>query len=297
MRRPDDACKRAMLTRSKILIFIFFCAVYFVFSAQVLYCAENSVTINYSDARVFNNNGVDFVAQGKYAEAAKEFEKALALDSNFHAAKYNLALAHYNMGMIKEAIKEFEYLVNSAFYFVNAHYNLGTIYLREGLIDKAAEQLKIVAELEPNHPEAHFNLGYIYFKKNLFDEAMAEYKKGVQMRPDSVKGRLSLAFIYEKKSMYDEAIAEYSEVLKLAPENDTAIRAIGALKAIPRIKEYLSYNPKDVSGFICLGHIYYAREMYEEAIDNYRKALDLDPKNRTAKTAVEKSTQLWEKNR
>lgn len=296
MRRPDDAGKRSMPTRSKILIFIFFCAVYFVLSAQALYCAENSVTINYSDARAFNNNGVDFVGQSKYAEAAKEFEKALALDPNFHAAKYNLALAHYNMGQVGESIKEFEYLVNSAFYFVNAHYNLGTIYLREGMIDKAVEQLKIVAELEPNHPEAHFNLGFIYFKKGSFDDALAEYKKGVQIKPDSIKGRLSLAFIYEKKNMYDEATAEYSEILNLAPENDTARKAIGALKAIPRIKEYVGFNPKDVSGYVYLGHIYYAREMYEEATDNYNKALKVDPENQTAKTAVEKSKQLWEKN-
>lgn len=257
----------------------------------------DAVTLNYSDARVFNNNGVDFIAQKKYAEAAKEFEKALTLDPNFHAAKYNLALAHYNMGMVSEAIKEFEYLVNSSYYFVNAHYNLGTIYLRENMTEKAIEQFKVVMELEPNHPEAHFNLGYIYFKKDMLDEAAAEYKKGVQTAPDSVKGHLSLAFIYEKKGSHEEAIAEYSAVLVLEPDNQNAKQATGGLKAISCINEYLKPDTKDPSSYIYLGHIYYARGMYKEASDNYNKALQIDPKNKTAKIAAEKSVaQICEKN-
>lgn len=278
-----------MLTRSKVLTFIFLAAGVFILIPHVLFAEADATTINYSDARVFNNNGVDFVAQGKYAEAAKEFEKALALDQNFHAAKYNLALAHYNMGKISEAIKEFEYLINSSYYFVNAHYNLGTIYLREGMIDKAVEQFKVVMELESNHPEAHFNMGYIYFKKDMLAEAADEYKKGVQIKPDSVKGHSSLAFIYEKTGLYEEAAAEYSAVSALEPGNQNAKQAIGALKAISRINESLKAlkaNTKDALAYVYLGHIYYAREMYKEAADNYNKALQIDPENKTAKTAV-----------
>lgn len=284
-----------MFNGSKILIlalmvFIFFAGVSFAGDA------EPSPVLAYSDARAFNNNGVDFVAQGKYQEAAKEFEKAVALDPKFHAARYNLALAHYNLGSTKEAIHEFQELVNSSYYFVNAHYNLGTIYLREGMVDKAIEQLKIVVELEPNHPEAHFNLGYIYFKRDLLDDAISEYKKGAQIKPDSVKGRLSLAFIYEKKDMYKEAVEQYLAVLELAPDDNDAKQAVGGLQAISSITESLKARPKDALAYIYLGHIYYARGMYREAADNYNKALQIDPKNKTAILAQEKSVmQICEK--
>jgi len=281
--------------KSNILA-LFFLALFFACVISASAEEQVSTTVNYSDARVFNNSGVDFVSQQKYQEASKEFEKALAVDSNFHAAKYNLALAHYNMGNVKQAIDEFKNLINSSYYFVNAHYNLGTIYLRENMTDEATEQLKVVTELEPNHPEAHFNLGYIYFKKNMLDEALGEYSKGIEIKPDNVKGHLSLAFIYEKKGLYKEALGEYSYVLRLEPDNQDAKQAQGGLQAVSRINEFLNSNPKDADSFVFLGHIYYARGMYQEAYDSYNKALEINPKNKSAKVSAEKSAvQLCQK--
>lgn len=255
--------------------------------------AANEETINitssYADARLFNNNGVDFVSQGRYEEAAREFQKAIAIDPDFHIARYNLALAYYNIGRAKEAITEFEYLINGSYYFVNAHYNLGTIYLREGMTDKATEQLKIVAELEPNHAEAHFNLGYIYYKKNLLDDAMAEYQKGLAIKPDTIRGRLSLAFIYEKQGRLKEALDEYQAAVETDPDSADAKQALGGLQAIMGLRDKLCNSPKDPSAYIYLGHIYYARGMYQEALDNYNLALRYDPKNSLAKTSADKA--------
>lgn len=269
------------------LILIFAC--FFQPAAGLANQQDMNLILDYSDARVFNNNGVEFVSQAEYEDAAKEFQKALAVDPDFHIARYNLALAYYNMGRVKEAISEFEYLINSAYYFVNAHYNLGTIYLREGMIDKATEQLKIVAELEPDHAEAHFNLGFIYFKKDMLDEAIAEYKRGLEIKPDTIKGRLSLAFIYEKKGLYEEAVSEYSAALELNPGHEEARQALGGVQAIARIKKILDITPTDAMGYVYIGHIYYARGMYREAVDSYNKALQYDPQNKIAKASAEKA--------
>lgn len=259
-------------------------------SAAQLFAEEQSeANLGYSDARVFNNNGIDFISQAKHEEAVKEFKKALAIDPDFHIARYNLALAYYNAGNVKEAISEFEYLINSAYYFVNAHYNLGTIYLREGMVDKAIEQLKVVTELDPNHAEAHFNLGFIYFKRDLLDEALVEYRKALQIKPDSLKGHLSLAFLYEKKAMYPDAQKEYSAALELAPDNEEAKQALGSVKAIAQIKETLKSNPKDGQAYVYLGHIYYARDMYREALDSYNQALQYNPNDKKAKEYSQKA--------
>jgi len=249
----------------------------------------------YLEARSYNNNGVEFVNSGKYEEASGEFQKALEIDPDFHVARYNLGLAYYNMGKTKEAISELEYLTNSSYYFVNAHYNLGTIYLREGMLDEALKQLKVVIELQPNHAEAHFNLGFIYFKKDAFQDAIAEYKKALEINPDSIKGLLSLAFIYEKNNMYKEAIEEYSLALELDPNHQEAQQALGGAKAISQIKEKLKSAPNDAQAYINLGHIYYARGMYKEALDSYNSALQYDPQNNLAKTSAEKAVKRLER--
>ena len=131
----------------------------------------------------------------------------------------------------------------------------------------------------------------------MLDEAISEYQKGLQTQPESIKGRLSLAFIYEKKGIYKEAIAEYQAALKLNPGNQDAKQAAGALEAIVQIKEMLKQAPKETSAYIHLGHIYYARGMYQEALENYNKALQFDSDNRIAKTSAQKATvQLLESN-
>ncbi len=250
---------------------------------------DNIEVLGYTDARAYNNNGVDFICKGQYQEASEEFKKALVIDPDFLVARYNLALAYYNLGKVKEAIAEFEYLINSSYYFVNAHYNLGTIYLREGLIEKAVEQLKIVVELDPNHAEAYFNLGYIYYKKAMLGDAIMEYQKGLKIKPDTLKGRLSLAFMYEKKELYKEAFDEYQAALDIKPDSQEARQAMGGLQSVIGIKKMSENNPADAQSYIHLGHIYYARGLYEEAADYYNKALQCDPENQAAKKSLEKS--------
>jgi superkiller protein 3 len=267
-----------------IIIFGLFCA-----AAGLAADEHLSSASGYPAARAFNNKGVEFVSRRQYEEAAKEFQKAIAIDPEFHIARYNLALAYYNMGNGKEAMSEFEYLVNSSYYFVDARYNLGTIYLKEGMTDKALEQLKTVVDLQPNHAEAHFNLGFIYYKKGMLDDAIGEYQKGLGIKPDSVKGRLSLAFIYEKIGKYQEAMDEYSAGLELQPDHQEATQALGSLKAIVQIKDKLKANPKDADSYVYLGHIYYARGMYAEAVDSYNKALKYAPHNKTAASSLQKA--------
>lgn len=262
------------------------------FGTAKIVCAVEEVSapsLESKDARELNNAGVNYISKQMYREAAEEFQKALDIAPDFSIARYNLALALYNSGNAEESISEFKKLIQASPYFVNAHYNLGTIFLREERYDEALGRLKKVIELKPDHAEAHFNLGSVYYKKDMYREAIEEYTKGVEIAPDSLNGHLSLGFLYEKVGVYGKALEEYNAALKIDPDNELAKRAIGNVQALQYFSRLITEEPQNSMAHIYLGHIYYAKEMYQEAIEHYRKGLELDPSNKKARPAMERA--------
>jgi len=241
------------------------------------------------DPRDLNNAGVEFISQGKYKEAAKEFRKVLELDPEFNIARYNLGLSLYNTGRTEEAIAEFKKLTEKSPYFVNAHYNLGTIYLRQKMYKEALERLQKVAELKPDHAEARFNLGFIYYKQGKLDEAIVEYEEGLSVEPDNLRGHLSLGYIYDKKKMYDKAIEEYMIASGIDPDAKQARVAMGYTQSIRDLERSIEEDPNDFLALVHLGHIYYAKKMYEDAIDAYKRALEINPTSEIAESSLEKA--------
>ena len=49
-------------------------------------------------------------------------------------------------------------------------------------------------------------------------------------------------------------------------------------------KQMLASNPKDASTIVRLGNLYYDNSKFQEAIDTYGKALEIDPNNVNART-------------
>ncbi len=242
-----------------------------------------------NDPREFNNIGVEYISKDEHKQAAVEFRKALKLDPEFNIARYNLGLALYNSGKTDEAILEFEKLIKKSPYFVNAHYNLGTIYLKGKMHEQAKQVLKRVVELKPKHAEAQLNLGYIYYQEGNLDDAIEAYKKGLEIKPDNLRAHLSLGHIYDKKKMYEEAMVEYNTALQIDPTAEPAKIAVGYMEVIKSLEDNIQDVPDDYLSLIHLGHVYYAKKMYKEAITAYKKALEISPANMVAESAMEKA--------
>ena len=188
-----------------------------------------------------------------------------------------------------DRILEFEKLIKKSPYFVNAHYNLGTIYLKGKMHEQAKQVLKRVVELKPKHAEAQLNLGYIYYQEGNLDDAIEAYKKGLEIKPDNLRAHLSLGHIYDKKKMYEEAMVEYNTALQIDPTAEPAKIAVGYMEVIKSLEDNIQDVPDDYLSLIHLGHVYYAKKMYKEAITAYKKALEISPANMVAESAMEKA--------
>lgn len=121
--------------------------------------------------------GVKAEYDWNFAEAEKEFKRAIELNPNYASARHWYAEYLLNMGRKEEALAEIKRAqqVDPLSLIINSM--LGLTYREVGQYEQAVEQLKKTMEMDPNFPRAHLFLAETYERKGLFEEAIAEYEK------------------------------------------------------------------------------------------------------------------------
>lgn len=127
--------------------------------------------------------------------------------------------------------------------------NLGRKLMERRLTDMAGRQFEKAVELDAQNAGARAELGAFYVLKGEFDKARDELAKAVELDPNSIKAHLALGALYRRKSESDKAVAELESVLDMDPIHAAAFRELGA--------------------------VYEDMGCIEEALKNYRKALDI----------------------
>jgi tetratricopeptide (TPR) repeat protein len=131
--------------------------------------------------------GRAFREAGRLPEAIEEFKRAVALDSKFPGAHYNLGLANLlNEGgaAVANAEEEFkiELVANPNDFFSN--YYLGITYIFQRKWEPAIDFLRTASRIQPNNPDPYFQLGQAYQELQKHDQAIDVLKKAIDLNPD-----------------------------------------------------------------------------------------------------------------
>ena len=147
---------------------------------------------NPSSARAWANLGVALQQDGRDAEAANCYERAVTLNPNH-------AFAHANWGMI---------------------------LTRQGKMAEAIPHLRIAAALEPDMPDLRFNLvlalaaeGKTQAMAGRLAEAEDLLREAVRAQPDNAEAHGNLGNVLLMQERAAEAFREYEEVLRLKPDD------------------------------------------------------------------------------
>jgi tetratricopeptide (TPR) repeat protein len=135
---------------------------------------------------------------GRYADAAREFRKALAAQPEG----------------------------------VEARVDLGSVLALSGDRDGAAGQFRDALRLDPSNVTAHFNLGSLLPP----DEARPHLEAVVSARPDDAEARRLLAQALRDGGHLPEAMEHYGKAIALAPADETA--RLGEAETLVRLGRY-----------------------------------------------------------
>jgi tetratricopeptide (TPR) repeat protein len=143
------------------------------------------------DAAKANNRGLDLAGAGNFAEAVKEFQKALDTDPRFTDASYNLAVTYQKLGLYRNAETVFEGLAirypgNAAY-----RYGLGAARFRGGDYRRAREAFETALDIDPWYEEAHYSLAVTCEKLGDRETSKLLWREFLERFPGSDRAELA----------------------------------------------------------------------------------------------------------
>lgn len=134
--------------------------------------------------------------------------------------------------------------------------NKAQAYAEKGDYTQAIERLKSSIDLDPSVFETHYNLAIVYTKSGDYINAIEEYKTVISMKPEMAD------------SYYSLATAENNLAIEMERGN-YKLNQEGSLTAALSDEEREAEMTEDEKTLM--------KELYDSAIKNYEKYLELNP--------------------
>ncbi len=130
--------------------------------------------------------GKDYYRQGRWAQAAAAFEKAIELDPAYQAAYANLGAAYHRQDKLDLAVAQYQKALELTPDDGEVVYNLAAVYIQQAaqsggqpdpeLMNQALAQLNRALELSPDSAEPYFGLGVAYTALNQPQDAIMAFE-------------------------------------------------------------------------------------------------------------------------
>ncbi|MDE6381109.1 MAG: DUF5107 domain-containing protein, partial [Muribaculaceae bacterium] len=204
--------------------------------------------------------------QGRYDDALYETERCLCRNYHNHRARTLCAALLVKMGRIEEAISLCDKSLEID------RFNFGCLYVKWLAKEDEAVRQQFI--------------GLMRDEDRNYEELSVEFLDGGDpgtalsvLELADKRGALSLMGLYLKAlalirlGQQEKA----AEVLRKAASEDPSRCYPNSLYAVVALMAALELNPDDANARYLLGNIYYDKRQYDLAIENWEKALDLNP--------------------
>ena len=164
------------------------------------------------------------LSQGRYREAASDYERAIQLQPNSELARLGLAFVLVEAQQHDEATVLLERTLREDPTNFYAHYLLGDILMTQGSrpgTPAEATSLKHLLQataLKPDFVLAHISLGKLYLKRNDLDSAIRELETSIRLDPQATTAYYQLSIAYRKAGERKKALEALQQVRRLNRE-------------------------------------------------------------------------------
>jgi len=197
--------------------------------ASALEWIGRAVAIDSQNAAYRFNYGKALLQAGRAAEACEALERAASLDAGYAEAYYELGLARGQAGNLEGAEAAFRRALALQPHSWEAHNNLGLLLHRLGRNEEAAQSLRMAIAIEPRSVDALRNLGMVLRAQERAAEAVEVYRTALALRPQDPATLSNLGNALLDLAMREEAAACFRDALAVAPEYADAYHNWGLL--------------------------------------------------------------------
>jgi len=277
---------------------------------------KQAIRINPDDADAYFNLGLTYGNLERYHEAIEAYKQAIRIRPDYAEAYFNLGWVYGELGLYSEAIEAYKQATRIKPNYAKVYYNLGWTYAKLGRWSKAIEAYKQVIRINPNYAEAYYNMGVAYgklgYKESLslervereyrlrlyIEEEIKAYKQAIRINPDYAEAYYNMGLAFYSSRIWDaipsllKAIEAYRQVIRIDPNYvgiyDNLVKSYNDLgtaygirgryyEAMDAYRRAIQIKPDFAKGYSGLGLAYQSIGLYNEAIEAYKQAIYLNP--------------------
>ncbi len=237
------------------------------------------------DPKVRHDLGMTYARNNRPAEAAQEFDKALARDSARVPSLLELGKVQLRMNLPLKAVETFETALKHDPRSAEAYFHLSLAYHAQQLSAKALLFASKAVALKPQNTTYRAYLALFLQEQGRFDEAAGHYLTALREKPKDTSLLDGLALTYLKQGKMAEGIKVLKEALAYEPDNPLLNQRIGKAylvqkqhaEAVAFLTRSIAYDPLLAQGYVDLGYAYIGQGEPAKAIEILERGLSIEP--------------------
>ncbi len=263
-------------------------------SVTAFLLATGGCAIQHAAAKQRLARGDAALAQHKLDVALAEFQEAVRLNPELAEGHRKLGEAYKEAGKLEKAADSLETAVALDPRDAIAMFDLGEVYR---LLDRMAQAIRAYAAtcaLEPENFEPRFRLATAYHETGELEQAVVEYQQALKLRPRDAQAWSNLGAAYDALGRRYEAIHAYKQSLECDTKQPVVLVNLATVyihqdrfgPARRVLETAIKQDPNLSVAHERLGYCNWREQHYDEAIENYRKAITLDKENASAQAGL-----------
>lgn len=222
----------------------------------------------------------------QYDRAMEEFQKVPSDSELYDDALIHMATILKKTGKPEQAIAMMIEGIKASEKEPSLYAFLSSLYQDDKKFKEAEEITKKGLALFPNNPELHYRMGAVYEGMNRFPESIREMEEVLKLDPNHADAMNFIGYSYAERGInLDKAEDLINKALRIKPRSGYIIDSLGWLyfrqdkfdMAIKYLREAASLLPEDPTVLEHLGDASAKSGQKKEAIEAYKRALQLNP--------------------
>lgn len=238
---------------------------------------KQAVSVNPDDYEYHYHIGLVLYEQRRYDESGRALERAVRVCPIHYKAHLALGLSRIKMSRHDEAVRHFAESVRLHRENVLGYLNLGAVASLQKRYNEAIEAFNHAIQYNPRESRAYLGIAKIYVHLNDTEAANSYFKKVIELAPGTPIAEFARKSISESRAETAPEVLQGDRLAALSKGTGYAL-AGNYTAAAEHYQIYLRNQTSDDFAWYLLGEAEIRKGRLDEAADDFRKCVRLNPK-------------------